>query len=596
MKLNKYILGTLLAAMLTLQAETIELNFSNLKITEFVKMVSKITQKNILITEPINGNVDFISDHGIEKDQLFVLLQSILESKGYTLVGSNGFLKTVKLTDASKDAPPLSEGKIAQIHTQVIQVESSDANVLGAQVRFLLSKSGKIVVSKTNNAFIITDYPKNTRLIKELIAQLDQKKDQEIAFLPMEHVKVATIFTEFTNIVNSLYDQKIVQQKVGLFKNDATNMIIMVGKKAQLERLKSYLEILDKPDKVTKQRLAMIPLKNADAENVTKILTDIISKKTYPKDAIKPSVSADKELNSLIFIATGEEIEEFQQLLAELDRERQQVYVQARILEISKSDSDHLGVEYGLDSLAESSGNLYNLSANIGGSALPMSTVAAYANDYGLPVPNTSVGININFLLQNGAARTLSEPSLLCINNQESSIYVGQTESIVSGTTQGAQTTDLTQNTYTREDIGLTLKLTPRISNDKKVSLDVQTTLEDVVPGSTVGLPTTTKREVKTTAIVRHGERVIIGGLIRKKKTEEEKIIPLLGHIPLIGALFRNSYTLEDEVNLVVVLTPYIIDKSENLSTLREKLQKLNALEENFIDETLKNLKKKEDD
>ncbi len=595
MRLNKLIILLCIVWGMTLDAKKITINFSNLEITEFVKMVSKITKKNILITVPVVGKVDFISDHSIEEKELFALLQSVLQSKGFTLVEKDGFLTTVRVVDAAKEAPPLDHSGVSQIHTQVMQIQSADANNLSAQLRFLLSQSGKIVVSKENNAFIVTDYPRNTALIRSLIEQLDKKKRQNIAFVPLLHVNVSTVYAEFTKIVNALYDQKIVQQKVGVFKSDASNTIILVARDDQITKLKAYIEQMDKPDKVTKQSLGMMTLKNADAETVMKLLNDIISKKNYPKDAVKPSISADKELNALIFVASVQEIEEFKTLIDQLDRERQQVYVKANILEISKNGADSIGIEYGLASGGVKGGTLYDLSATFSGSSLDFATKATQAQSLGLSVPELVLGVNINLLKTKGAARTLSEPSILCINNLESSIYVGQTQSVVSRTTQGAESTSLSTNQFTREDIGLTLKIKPRISSDNKVSLEVETKLEDVVPGSTVGLPTTTKREIKTTAIVKDGERVIIGGLIRKKKTTSESRVPLLGAIPLLGALFRSESQEDDEVNLVVILRPYILSKSEDLTLLRERLKKLEAIESEFIGKTLEDLKKVED-
>ena len=571
--------------------KSIDLNFSGLEINEFIKVVSKITGKNILISSPISGKIDFISDHGISKAELFSLLQSVLQSKGFTLVQEEGFLSTVRVADASKNAPPLKEGKLGQIHTQVIQVESADANILSSQLRFLLSKSGKLVVSRDNNAFIVTDYPRNTKLIKQLIKQLDQKRQQNIAFITLEHVKVATIYPEFIKIIGSLYNQKILQQRVGIFKNDATNMLIIVAKETQIKRIKKFVTLLDKPDKVTKKQLAMITLKNANAENVAKILTEIIAKKSADKKtAVKPSISADKELNALIFVATGEEIEEYKSLLEELDKEREQVYVEAKVIEISKSKAHNLGLKYGLNAVGYDGNALYTLSANLGGSALSASDAASTLSTFGFNSATISVGINLNLLLNNGAAQTLSEPSILCMNNQESSIYVGQTVSVISGTTQGNQADSLARNTFTREDIGLTLKVTPRIADDDKVTLEVEAKLEDVVPGSTEGLPTTTKREIKTAAMVKNGERVIVGGLIRKKSSTSISKVPLLGDIPLLGWLFKNEYTTHDEVNLVILLTPYIIKKSSNLSELRAKIAKLSALEHKVISKELQAL------
>jgi len=193
-------------------------------------------------------------------------------------------------------------------------------------------------------------------------------------------------------------------------------------------------------------------------------------------------------------------------------------------------------------------------------------------------------------------SNTLSEPSILCVNNQESSIYVGQTESILTSSTQGSTTTSLAQNTYSREDIGLTLKIKPRISNDNKVILNIDTTLEDVVAGSGGGLPTTTKREVKTMAVVKDGEAVIVGGLIKDKVTESADKIPLLGDIPLIGGLFRDSQKTIDKINLIIILTPYVIEKASDLKALRDNLQKLSKLEKQVVDKLIKEGLEKKDE
>ncbi|HIC10940.1 MAG TPA: hypothetical protein EYO61_06270, partial [Campylobacterales bacterium] len=123
---------------------------------------------------------------------------------------------------------------------------------------------------------------------------------------------------------------------------------------------------------------------------------------------------------------------------------------------------------------------------------------------------------------------------------------------------------------------------------DNKVILNVDATLEDVVPGSIKGMPTTTKREVKTTAVVQDGEAVIVGGLIKDKISKNSDKIPLLGDIPLIGALFRDDSYKIDKINLIIILTPYIIKKSEDLETLRQNLQYLAQLEHKVVRQIIK--------
>jgi general secretion pathway protein D len=268
------------------------------------------------------------------------------------------------------------------------------------------------------------------------------------------------------------------------------------------------------------------------------------------------------------------------ELIAQLDIERKQVYVKARIVEISESKAKNLGVKYGINAFNVNEGGLYTLASTLnGGSALAFSGLSSPTN----LTQGFGLGVGLSFLSSNGVSNTLSEPSILCVNNQESSIYVGQTESILSSSATGTTTTALTQNSYTREDIGLTLKIKPRISNDNKVILTVDTTLEDVVAGSGGGLPTTTKREVKTIAVVKDGEAVIVGGLIKDKVTESESKVPLLGDIPLLGSLFKDTTYTTDKVNLVIILTPYIVEKSSDLEKLRENLQQMSKLEQEVV-------------
>jgi general secretion pathway protein D len=122
----------------------------------------------------------------------------------------------------------------------------------------------------------------------------------------------------------------------------------------------------------------------------------------------------------------------------------------------------------------------------------------------------------------------------LCVNNKESSIYVGKTISVSSGTTTGASTS----TSFKREDVGLTLKIKPRVSSTDKVTLDIEAVLENIIDdgkNNQTGQPITSKQEVKTQAILRNGESIIIGGLVKNFKKDSKTKVPLLGDIPFIG-------------------------------------------------------------
>jgi len=353
--------------------------------------------------------------------------------------------------------------------------------------------------------------------------------------------------------------------------------------------------ILDARDETIANTTHVIPLKNADAKSLVTTLNTILGKMVLMPGQQPPSIASDDTTNSLIVITSDELFKSLESTIHELDRDRQQVYVRAKIIEISEKKSEELGIKYGLSGGKLGSNGLFTFNSLLGdGTTSAISLDPLLLGAISLPslTSGIALGANISLLNSNGAANILSEPSILCIDNQESSIYVGKTESISSGTTLGV---GITQQNYTRQDIGLTLKIKPRLSNDNKVLLGVTAKLEDIEPNSIADRPSTTKREVLTSAIVNNGESVIIGGLIREKIDETNSKVPFLGDIPVLGNLFKNKATNRDKINLVIILTPYIIEKSSDLNTLRAQLSELDALQERYIANITKNLESKKD-
>ena len=593
------ILGTLLFA----NSEKIEINFQNLEINNFVKMVSKISDKNILLTAQIPGKVNFVSVKPIDKNQIYNLLISVLRNKGYTLVDSkSGYLKIVRSSDATRESPPFkTQNGISQIQTDIIGVKNLSAAQMLTQVRFLLSKYAKIAVSKEANSLVITDYPRNLASIKKLIKQLDSQKKMDIEFYVLQNSKVTVVLPKIKRIATSIYNQKMPSQKVSLFADEGTNTLIIVSKQKIINELLLHVKKLDKKDAVSQRSLHIVNLKNSNAKLMATTLETIISHKPVTKDKKvkidlkKPTFTADEETNILMIYASQEEFKEINTLIQALDVPRQQVYVSAKIVEISETKSKQIGAKYGFEGGIANSAGLYSFSTNlgslVGASSTPLSTTIASKLAIPSITKGLALGATISLLSSEGAANILSEPSLLCVNNLESSIYVGKTESILTGATSTTSSTLSTQ-TYSREDIGLTLKIKPRISNDNKVLLDIKITKEDIENGEGGGTPTTTKRDVQTTAIVKNGESIVIGGLIKEKVNNTVSKIPLLGDIPVLGSAFKYDDKGVDKTSIIILLTPYIVDKSSDLSSLREALSELNSLETKMM----QNIKKKNND
>ncbi|MCG3716577.1 hypothetical protein L5F64_13385, partial [Aliarcobacter butzleri] len=263
----------------------------------------------------------------------------------------------------------------------------------------------------------------------------------------------------------------------------------------------------------------VISLKNVDGVNIIKILDDIVNKK-YINKPTKPFVSLDLESNSLVVMASKDELKQIKDLIQELDKEKAQVYVQAKIIEVNNELVNKIGISYGIINASARSDGINAISSNLNGGS---NAIKEAVDTLGIKVSDINIksglalGASLNLLQQNGALDIVSEPSILAIDNKESSIYVGEKISVeISSTlTDGG----LQRTNYEREDIGLTLKVKPRISSDTKLTLEINTLLEGIKSTSVSAgqNPDTLKKEIKTAAILNNGESVIIGGLIENK-------------------------------------------------------------------------------
>ena len=572
------------------KCEQVDINFKNMKIEDFLKMSSKILDKNILITKRINGEVNFISNKPICKDELENLLISVLETKGYTMVRDGGFLKVIRTSVASRANLPvvLNKPTGSLMVTKAIKVKNQNVDVVVQKVRHLISSAAKLVTLKQTNTLILTDYPKNIETVTKVISILAQKNSLEVKFVKLKFAKASVVSAHLNSIAKTLINQSVAPMKINIITDDTTNSIIMVANAKNIEKLQSIIDKLDIKEDFTSLKTEVITLKNSEAKNISKILSSAIlkmSKRAKGKSSsITPAITSENELNVLIITATAKQLSQIKELVKKLDIPRQQVYVKAKIVEVSESKAESIGLKYGMQIGSISGDGLYALSTTLTKSVSP--AITALQKDQG---KSFAVDIALDFLAINGAAEVLSEPSILCVNNKESSIYVGETRSILVSSTTTA--TGAQASNYKRQDIGLTLSVKPRLSSDNKVSLSVKATMEGMKPGGGEATPTTTKKSVSTTAIVNDGEEVIVGGLISQDRSANRSKIPWLGDIPFLGGLFRGDNYNKSKTSLVIVLKPYIVKNSDDLTKLKLKLARLDRVRKRYTQIVLNSIK-----
>ena len=490
--------------------DKININFKDLKISDFIMITSKIINKNILFTDKIEGTMDFIPNKEVSKSDLLKILDLVLEEKGYVLIDEKNILRVVKSSMIEKD-------------TLIIKLNNLKASEAKKKI--------------------------------DLISAMKFNKEE---------------------------------QKIAIIEDENNNSLTLLGQKKDLKFLSDYIKTIDNTNISNKKDIKIFPLKNVEASTVVKILEEIINKKEFITPNDKPLFSIDNESNSIVIMGFAEEISQIDELIKELDKEKTQVYVQARIIEVNDELVNQIGVSYGIFGARASNNVLSSFSSSLNNADIPTLSIE------GLKIPDLTSGLalgaSLNLLKQNGALDIVSEPSILAINNKESSIYVGETISIKvsSSVTDGGTI----KENYEREDVGLTLKVKPRISNDTKVTLEIEAILEGVKTTQTIsGNADTSKKQIKTTTILNNGESVIIGGLIENKIESTNQKVPVLGDIPLFGELFKNNINNSKKNNLVIIVTPYLIPKTKDITFVRNKLSELKNLEDKYLADSLVRLK-----
>ncbi len=490
--------------------DKININFKDLKISDFIMITSKIINKNILFTDKIEGTMDFIPNKEVSKSDLLKILDLVLEEKGYVLIDEKNILRVVKSSMIEKD-------------TLIIKLNNLKASEAKKKI--------------------------------DLISAMKFNKEE---------------------------------QKIAIIEDENNNSLTLLGQKKDLKFLSDYIRTIDNTNISNKKDIKIFPLKNVEASTVVKILEEIINKKEFITPNDKPLFSIDNESNSIVIMGFAEEISLIDELIKELDKEKTQVYVQARIIEVNDELVNQIGVSYGIFGARASNNVLSSFSSSLNNADIPTLSIE------GLKIPDLTSGLalgaSLNLLKQNGALDIVSEPSILAINNKESSIYVGETISIKvsSSVTDGGTI----KENYEREDVGLTLKVKPRISNDTKVTLEIEAILEGVKTTQTIsGNADTSKKQIKTTTILNNGESVIIGGLIENKIESTNQKVPVLGDIPLFGELFKNNINNSKKNNLVIIVTPYLIPKTKDITFVRNKLSELKNLEDKYLADSLVRLK-----
>jgi general secretion pathway protein D len=359
-------------------------------------------------------------------------------------------------------------------------------------------------------------------------------------------------------------------------------------------------------------------LKHANATDLAAILTNLVARsqtvaQTAPgaRPLFRPlsefeapvQVFADKATNSIIISSTKSAYTKLQSVIRDLDTRRMQVFVEAVILEVQVDRLRQIGSDPLQVIGAGKSGSLQGIAGfnsapeNLAAIAQTIGGAAAGGATGGISVLNTvNVRAFLQLLLSLTDTNVLSTPQVLAADNQKAKIVVGENRPFPTGQAQGI--TGGTLVTIERKDVGVTLEITPQVLENDLIRLEIKqeiTAISESV-AQTIGKseipvgPTTTKRSMETTTVAKDQQTIVIGGLVRDNVILNERKVPFLGDIPLLGWLFRFQSRQVEKLNLLVFITPTLVrDEVDMVELNARKSAELGTLQrENRIEEPTK--------
>lgn len=652
--------------------ETIEsFDFPNVEITDIIKAISELTGKNFIIDPGVRGKITIIAPSKLTVAEAYKAFLSALAINGFTVVPSGNFLKVKSARNAQRDSIETYSGSYYpnsdQMITRIIHLKHISAEQVNRDLRILPSKDGEMSVYTPTNSIILSDYGSNIDRVMKIISQLDVPGfEEQLEIIPIKFAKAKDMADLVDKIINKGDKSGGARGAVGGFASgvprfsraggtsgqqgassfmaipdDRTNSIIVVGNKSGILRVKKLIAQIDfRIPPGENGGVHVYYVKYGEAKKIAQTLTGV-TKDAAPKPANGPTsllapigpggqiaapadvfggdvkITADENTNALVIVASKQDYDIVMGLLNQIDIPRDQVFVEAIIMEMNASDANSYGLGYykfgeggigktgfsaGSTSLADvlspSSSNGAILSFSNG---KPIDVIDPVSKAT-LKIPNL-LGF-ISFLKTVAKTNILSTPQITAMDNQEAEIEVG--DKVVTSVTKTAGTNGNADSfTPNFEDATIKLNIKPFISpSSDSIRMEIKQNISQLSSvASPKALADTTqplaKRSIKTNIVVRNGDTAILGGLIKEQDSETISKVPLLGDIPILGWLFKSRTAQKQKVNMVVFMTPKIIrNPTDSHKVIARKLdQRLDFIKEQggrdpygrVIDEVMQN-------
>lgn len=636
-------------------AQTWKINLRDADLTAFINEVADITGKNFAVDPRVRGNVTVISNKPLSKNEVYDLFLGVLNVNGVVAIPSGNTIRLVPDSNVKNSGVPYDPRNHArgdQVVTRVIWLENTNPNDLIPALRPLMPQFAHLAAIQGTNALIVSDRAANIYQLETIVRNLDGTGQNDIEAISLQQSQAEEIIKQLDAMSTTGSSKDFAGARVRIIADARTNRILIKGDVGTRKRLRNMIEMLDVPSADRLGGLKVFKLKYASAKNLSEILQGLVTGQAVNSssnnssnnsssnnnnfnnsntntstsnssnsssnistpsinlngnsnnnnqnsvtsfNANGVSIIADSAQNSLVVKAEPQLMREIEAAIQQLDVRRQQVLIEATIIEVEGNDADQLGVQWAMGDLSSGIGlmsfnnigsSLASLAAGYltGGGAGAAGALAANGNkgsgtsiaigDYkeGANGSRRLYGALIQALKEKTKSNLLSTPSILTMDNEEAYIVVGQNVPFVTGSVSTGS--GGTVNPYTsieRKDVGVTLKVIPHIGEGGSIRLEVEQEVSAVADKGQAQDLVTSKRSIKTSVLADHGQTVVLGGLISDDTKLSRQSVPFLGEIPGLGRLFRSDGKSNNKRNLLVFIHPTIVGDSADVRKMAQQ-------------------------
>ncbi len=569
------------------------LNFEDVELSALIADVSTVTGYTFVVhPEARTKRITVSSTTPLTRQQVFDVFLSSLRVHGFTAIpAGKATYRIVPEQSAVGEAGMGAYGSNA-FTTEIFSLQHLNALEAAKMLKPVIDEQGQVIANAQSNTLVVVDYASNIPRLRSMVDKIDA--DPSVT----ETIQLAnTSATEVANILTSLNTsagEDAYKSNFRAIASEAGNALILRGDPAAVERAKLVTADLDGRDRL-QDTIRVVPLNNADAADVVPILQQVafaIDKRRGLADASEATTIAHHDsTNSLVISAAPETLLSLERVIGDLDHRRAQVLVEAIIVEMADDTARQLGLQFLLSGTGSSS--VPFATTNFSASAPNLLTLAGaissdtpFSGDEDSAVSDSLTTAALNSLLgltgitvgvggQDGDtlfgavltaveadtnSRILSKPFNMTLDNGTSSLLVGQNVPITTGQVLGDDNTNAF-TTVDRKDVGVGLTVTPRVSNDGTIRMQITQTVSNVAGAITAGVTdiVLNTREINTSVIADDGEIIVLGGLIEQTEAFSNEKVPLLGDIPVAGRLFRTEGKSLGRTNLMVFIRPTIV-------------------------------------